>query len=247
MAVQSGQILPTPQAEAKGQRQLGGGSTAVEKGVFALDGVLFDSLDGGPRPVQDLAKAHALPGPHNAQNAAAAYAVTRSAGLDWQEIADAIKTYPGLAHRQEHVEIIDGVAYVNDSKATNADATARALGCYEAICWIAGGQSKEGGLDMVTPYLNRVVHAFLIGDAQDAFAAVLSDRVTVTKSDTLEKAVEQAQQRALEEKSGGCVVLLSPACASFDQFDNFEQRGDVFKALVQNLPGQRDAAGGAAR
>jgi UDP-N-acetylmuramoylalanine--D-glutamate ligase len=218
------------------------GVRALEKGVFAMDGILFDSLDGDLRPILDLADAPALPGAHNAQNAAAAYAVTRSAGLDWQEISDAVKTYPGLAHRQEHVEVIDGVAYINDSKATNADAAARALGCYEAICWIAGGQSKEGGIDPIAPYLNKVVHAFLIGEAQDAFAAVLADRVPVTKSDTLAKAVEQAHQRAQEEKSPGCVVLLSPACASFDQFDNFEQRGDVFKALVQGLPGQHGSA-----
>jgi UDP-N-acetylmuramoylalanine--D-glutamate ligase len=221
------------------------GSLDVQKGVFASGGTLFDSIDGDPRPVLDLAEAQALPGEHNAQNAAAAYAVAKLAGLDWQEVSNAIKTYPGLAHRQERVDVVDGVTYINDSKATNADAAARALGCYDAICWIAGGQSKEGGIEALTPYLGRVVHAFLIGDAQDAFAAVLADKVSVTKSDTLEKAIAQAHQRALEDTSGGCVVLLSPACASFDQFDNFEQRGNAFKALVENLAGQHEAVGGA--
>jgi UDP-N-acetylmuramoylalanine--D-glutamate ligase len=241
----SREIFETLNADTMGRIIPISGSLDVEKGVFASNGTLFDSIDGAPRPVLNLLEARALPGEHNAQNAAAAYAVAKLADLDWQEISNAIKTYPGLAHRQERVDVVDGVTYINDSKATNADAAAKALGCYDAICWIAGGQSKEGGIEALAPYLDRVVHAFLIGEAQDALAAALADKVSITKSGTLEKAITQAHQRALEDTSCRCVVLLSPACASFDQFKNFEQRGNAYKALVQSLVGQHEAAGGA--
>jgi UDP-N-acetylmuramoylalanine--D-glutamate ligase len=219
------------------------GSMSVQNGIFASGGVLFDSIDGDPRPVLNLEEVQALPGDHNAQNAAAAFAVARLIGLDCLEIPNAIKTYPGLAHRQERVGIVDGIEYINDSKATNTEAAARALGCYDSIFWIAGGKSKAGGIEALTPHLDRVVHAFLIGDAQDAFATMLNEKVPITKSGTLKKAIFQAHELALKDASNGSVVLLSPACASYDQFDNFEQRGDAFKALFNNLVGQHEAVG----
>ncbi len=212
------------------------GRGALATGVHVRDGTLFDArAAGGPRAVVELREARALPGEHNAQNAAAAYAAVSAVGIEPERAALAIGSFPGLAHRQELVSVIDGVAYVNDSKATNADAAARALACYDAIYWIAGGRAKEGGLAAVTPHLDRVRHAFLIGEAADAFAAELEGRVAVTRAGTLAEAVRQAKARATANGTPHPVVLLSPACASFDQFRNFEARGDAFRELVRGL------------
>jgi UDP-N-acetylmuramoylalanine--D-glutamate ligase len=176
-----------------------------------------------------------LPGAHNRQNAAAASAVARAFGIDSEIVADGIRGYPGLAHRQEQVAVVDGVAYVNDSKATNPDAVARALACYDAIYWIAGGLPKEGGLKALEPHFHRVRHAFLIGEAADAFARGLEGKVAFTKSMDLATAISQARCRARKEGLKNPVVLLSPACASFDQFTDFEARGDAFRHLVEAL------------
>jgi UDP-N-acetylmuramoylalanine--D-glutamate ligase len=211
----------------------------VAGGVFVRNGIVFDAAygdtGGGAVAVIDLAGAAALPGVHNAQNAAAAYAATRALGIAPADIGRAIATFPGLAHRQERIGVVNGVVFVNDSKATNADAAARALACYEAIYWIAGGRAKEGGLAGVEPYLGRVRHAFVIGEAADAFARTLEGTVPVSRVGTLDRAVAAAAERAAAERVPGAVVLLSPACASFDQFDNFEARGDAFRALVERL------------
>ena len=176
-----------------------------------------------------------LPGSHNRQNAAAAAAVARSLGIESDIIAEGVRSYPGLVHRQERVAVVGGILWVNDSKATNAEAAARAVACYDAVYWIAGGQPKEGGLDAVVPQLHRVRHAFLIGEAAGAFADSLAGRVPCTVSVTLETAVAQAWALARDEAMGDAVVLLSPACASFDQFSDFEARGDAFKQLVGGL------------
>lgn len=208
---------------------------------------MIDDLDGAAETVLDLNTVATLTGIHNHQNAAAAYAAVRSLGLTRTQAVEAIATFPGLAHRQELVAVIDGISYVNDSKATNAEAAARALTSYADIYWIAGGVAKDGGIDSLKEELSSVRHAFLIGDAAEAFAASLENRVANSRSGDLETAVRQARDMALSNGLGG-VVLLSPACASFDQYPNFEVRGDAFKKLVMALPGERAAlpAGGAA-
>ncbi len=211
----------------------------LTSGVFVQDGAVFDALAGEPVEVFRL-NVTSLPGVHNHQNAAAAYAVTRLLGLPPEAIYEAMKTFPGLRHRQFLVRIINGVAYINDSKATNADATARALDCYRNIYWIAGGQPKEGGLDGLDGYMDRIRHAFLIGEAADDFAVWLDKRgVSYSISRTLDRALGEAHHRAQADRGqpgGAGTVLLSPACASYDQFNNFGERGDMFTALVEQLP-----------
>jgi UDP-N-acetylmuramoylalanine--D-glutamate ligase len=208
-------------------------------GAFAEDGVLYEAARHAP--VLDLHGIESLPGEHNWQNAAAAFAAVRELGVASEVAANAIKSFPGLPHRQEVVGRIGGVAYINDSKATNAEAAARALACYDKIYWIAGGRPKEGGLTSVAPYLERVRHAFLIGEAAQAFAQELNGKVPVTLSGDLPHAVAaarlQAERNGATAPDGGQepVVLLSPACASFDQFSNFEARGDAFRALVEAI------------
>jgi UDP-N-acetylmuramoylalanine--D-glutamate ligase len=208
----------------------------VSGGVFALAGKLYDDTGGGGSgPILDLSETRALPGEHNAQNAAAAYATARALGVDWATVCEAIRTFPGLAHRQEVVGVVNGVTYVNDSKATNPDAAARALACYGTIYWIAGGRPKQGPLTALEPYLDQVRHAFLIGEATEVFADALGGRVAVTRAGTLGEAVAAARAAAERDGAAGAVVLLSPACASFDQFKNFEVRGDTFRGLVEAL------------
>jgi len=215
------------------------GASRAMGGVYAADGKLIDDFDGNEEPVLDLRRVPRLPGRHNGQNAAAAYAAARALGVPSAKIVAAIKSFPGLAHRQELVATIDGVTYVNDSKATNADAVANALACYDAIYWIAGGVAKEGGIASLAPLFPRLRHAFLIGKASEEFAATLTGKVPVTRSGDLATAVAAASEIARRDGVAGAVVLLSPAGASFDQFANFEERGDGFRRLVEQLPGAR--------
>jgi UDP-N-acetylmuramoylalanine--D-glutamate ligase len=173
-----------------------------------------------------------LQGPHNAQNVAAALASCKQLGLSYQSILEAFRTYPGLPHRMERVRELNGTLFVNDSKATNAEAAAPALAAYPRIRWIAGGQAKTKELGATADHLGHVVHAYTIGEAGPMFAALLREaRVVVTEAETLENAVK----RAAEDSQAGEVVLLSPACASFDQFRDFEARGEAFRALVGAL------------
>ena len=211
-----------------GHRRVGGG-------VFARDGVLWDAIDGEPKPVLHLSAARAVPGAHNAQNAAAAYAAVRSLGVEGSIAAKAILDFPGLAHRQECIAEVAGVIYVNDSKATNGDAAGRAMSTYENIYWIAGGRPKEDGLDAVSPWLDRIRHAFLIGEAEEAFARALEGKVSVSRCGTLDRAFTAASSMANADRLSRPVVLLSPACASFDQFPNFEARGDAFRMMVEAI------------
>jgi len=211
-----------------GRRRVGGGA-------YADEGILWDAIDGEPKGMVDLTRARALPGEHNGQNAAAAYVVARSLGVDIDQIIASILDFPGLAHRQERIATVRGVTYVNDSKATNGDAAVRALGSYEHVYWIAGGRPKEDGLAAVAPMLSRVRRAFLIGEAEDAFAAELQGNVPATRCGTLDAAFAAARAAAEADADARPVVLLSPACASFDQFPNFEARGDAFRALVEGL------------
>ncbi|HYC12943.1 MAG TPA: UDP-N-acetylmuramoyl-L-alanine--D-glutamate ligase [Stellaceae bacterium] len=212
---------------------------AVAGGVYVVDGVLTDATQAKPAPVMEMRRAPRLPGRHNWQNAAAAFATVRRVGIGVEAAIDGIATFPGLAHRQELVATIDGVRYVNDSKATNADAAAKALACYDAIYWIAGGLAKEGGIVSLEPFFPRMRHAFLIGAAAASFAATLGRAVPHSEVGDLATAVAAASAMARAEGIAGAVVLLSPACASFDQFANFEVRGDAFRALVAKLPGAR--------
>src|SRR5229473_1749685 len=204
-------------------------------GVYAEGGWLVDAIGREPMAVLDLALAERLPGSHNWQNAAAAYAAARSVGVAIEHAAGAIRSFPGLAHRQELVDMIDGVRYINDSKATNADAAEKALACYEAIYWIAGGLPKAGGITSLGPYFRRLRHAYLIGTATEEFAATLGNSVPFTRCGDLATATAAAAERARRDGVPGAVVLLSPACASYDQFAHFEARGDAFRALVAGL------------
>ncbi|MGE0259118.1 MAG: UDP-N-acetylmuramoyl-L-alanine--D-glutamate ligase [Alphaproteobacteria bacterium] len=206
-------------------------------GVYAEGGWLIDATGERPERVLDLAEAERLPGSHNAQNAAAAFAATRALGVGREVAAAAIRSFPGLAHRQELVGTIGGIRYINDSKATNADATEKALACYDAIYWIIGGLPKAGGIASLTPYFGRVRRAYLIGAATEEFAATLGDTVPFTRCGELAAALAAAHADAQRDRVTGAVVLLSPACASYDQFPNFEVRGDRFRELVAELSG----------
>jgi UDP-N-acetylmuramoylalanine--D-glutamate ligase len=190
-------------------------------------------------PALDLKQVPTLPGVHNWQNAAAAFAACKALGAEAPVIAACMRSFPGLPHRQEAIAVIDDIHWINDSKATNANAAAKALACYDTIYWIAGGQAKEGGLAGLDPHFARIAHAFLIGEAEDAFAKFLAGKVPSTRCGDLAGAVEAAHALAHREGRADAVVLLSPACASFDQFENFEARGDAFRALVEVLPGER--------
>jgi UDP-N-acetylmuramoylalanine--D-glutamate ligase len=183
-------------------------------------------------PAFSTAGAAALPGTHNAQNAAAAAAMARALDVPEDAIAEGIRTYPGLPHRQAEIAKVDGVRFVNDSKATNADAASRAMACYEGFVWIAGGIAKAGGIESLAPLFPRVKKAFLIGQDAASFAAVLNAHgVANDVVETLERAVPAALWHA--RATGAEVILLSPAAASFDQFKSFEHRGDVFTALAK--------------
>jgi UDP-N-acetylmuramoylalanine--D-glutamate ligase len=214
----------------------------VPGGISAATGILIDDCDGRATPIIDLRTLPHLPGRHNWQNACAAYATGRAAGIPSEIICSALKSYPGLAHRQELIAEIDDIAYVNDSKATNADAVEKALVCYETIYWILGGQAKEGGITSLAPLFSRIEKAFLIGEASEEFAATLGAKVPFERCETLDVALAQARAAALADRKADAVVLLSPACASWDQFDSFEHRGDVFRQLVAALPGKRRSA-----
>jgi UDP-N-acetylmuramoylalanine--D-glutamate ligase len=205
--------------------------------VGAAGTKLVDRTNGEARVVLDLKDAPDLPGRHNAQNAAAAYAAARALGLAPDVIAAAMKTYRSLPHRLERVATIDGVTYVNDSKATSPEATVWALTSYDKVIWIGGGLSKEVGYDALIPYLPKITHAFLVGKAAPEIAAFLDrHKIPHTTTDTIERAVPAAHAKA-KEASSVKVVLLSPACASFDQYRSFEKRGDDFRVQVKKLGG----------
>lgn len=172
-----------------------------------------------------------LQGPHNAQNVAAARAAANALGIDEAIIEQALRTYPGLPHRMERVRELGGVLYVNDSKATNPTSTAPALAAYPTIHWILGGQAKTNDLDACAPHFDHVRAAYTIGEAGPMFAAILKDVVPVSECQLLENAVIAASKAAV----AGETVLLSPACASFDQFRDFEARGDAFRMAVEAL------------
>jgi UDP-N-acetylmuramoylalanine--D-glutamate ligase len=199
-------------------------------GVWAEGHVLRDD-DGA---ILDLRGAPALPGSHNAQNAAAAAAACRVLGLSRSEIAGGLTTFGGLPHRQERVAEANGIVFVNDSKATNADSAARALASYDRVVWIAGGESKEGGIESLASFFPRIARAFLIGrDAAVLARTLAAHGIPHEIAGTLDVAVPAAAAAAFA--GAAPVVLLSPACASWDQFAGFDARGDRFRDLVRAL------------
>jgi UDP-N-acetylmuramoylalanine--D-glutamate ligase len=185
----------------------------------------------GADEIADQSHWPSLQGPHNAENASAAIAACRMLGLAEANIEQALRTYPGLPHRMERVREKDGVFYVNDSKATNPTATAPALAAFPSIRWILGGQAKTDNLDECARHFGHVRSAYTIGESGELFARLLAPYMPVHECNTLENAVN----RAAEDSQPGDTVLLSPACASFDQFRDFEQRGDRFSDLVGAL------------
>jgi UDP-N-acetylmuramoylalanine--D-glutamate ligase len=187
---------------------------------------------GEAAPAADLGSARALRGAHNGQNAAFAYAAARTLGVERERIARAFASFPGLAHRMEEVGRIGRVVFINDSKATNADAAEKALLSFHDVHWILGGRPKAGGVESLRPLFPRVAKAYLIGEAEDEFARTLAGAVPFVRSGTLGAAIEAAAGDAARSPTKEPAVLLSPACASFDQFANFEARGDAFRALV---------------
>ena len=209
--------------------------------VTARKGFLAEWRHGRQVAAIDLRPMLTLPGPHNHQNACAAYAAARSLGIAPRSIEAALSTYPGLPHRSQLIATWRGIRIVNDSKATNADAAAKALGSFERIRWIAGGRPKDGGIEALKPLFPRVASAYLIGEAAPAFAAILGDTPHAITG-TLDAAVRAALADARE----GEVVLLAPACASFDQYESFEHRGRAFEAAVRALIGAVDGQVGQA-
>jgi len=206
--------------------------SGVRPADFWADG--FDLCSSALGRIFDLRHARALAGAHNAQNAAAATAMALALGVSHEKIADGLRSFAGLPHRQEQIATIAGVRFINDSKATNADSAARALGCYDRVVWIAGGIAKAGGIASLHEYFPRVAEALLIGRDAAAFAATLQEAgVACRIVDTLDAAVPAAFEAA-RRLEAPC-VLLSPACASFDQFSGFEERGERFRGSVVAL------------
>lgn len=218
---------------------------ALGRGVYAIDGVLYESTDAQTVRAGDLKPLATLAGAHNWQNAAAAYAAGRALGYPRDKILAAFETFPGLEHRMEVVAERDDMMFVNDSKATNADAAGKALAAYDDIYWIAGGRPKEGGIASLEPLFGHIRRAYLIGEAAVDFGRTLDGKVPFRDCRTLDAAVAEATRDAVaESERGRRVILLSPACASFDQFSGFEERGDAFRRAV--MRGEPRREGGAA-
>ncbi len=217
-----------------------------DDGVVVIDGVLHERAGGRTMTGMDLSAAKALRGEHNWQNAAAAWAACRALRLNGNLVAAGLRSFGGLAHRMEQLGEIDGVLFVNDSKATNADAAARSLASFPDIYWIAGNRPKEGGIEPLAPLFGQVRQAFLIGEGAQAFAETLARHgVAHEICGTMAQAVARAFAAARTARKSGLarrpVVLLAPAGASFDQYPSFDARGEHFRALVKGL--RADAAG----
>jgi UDP-N-acetylmuramoylalanine--D-glutamate ligase len=190
---------------------------------------------GGER-IADLAGIPTLRGRHNAQNAAAAVAAALALGISAADIQRGLSTFPGLPHRLEEIGRKGKVLFVNDSKATNADSADKALASFPGhIFWILGGKAKEGGVTPLMRYFPKIAKAYLIGEATEEFARVLDGKVVYERCGTLEVATANAAADAAASSAAEPIVLLSPACASFDQYRNFEIRGDHFRKLVKDL------------
>lgn len=203
-------------------------------GIAVVDGKLVDATCDPARDILDLTTLRSLRGPHNWQNIAAAYGAALAVGAKVDDIIAGIESFPGLAHRQERVGTFENVIFINDSKATNAEAAEKALTVFENIYWIAGGKPKDDGLSRLGDVLGQVKKAYLIGEAADRFARELDGKVEIAVPRLLGSALGEAFRDA---KASGkpATVLLSPAAASFDQYKDFEARGDAFRHLVDEL------------
>lgn len=208
----------------------------LSDGYYAQGSQIIEAATGAAASIANLAGINTLKGSHNAQNAAAAIAACRAVGVSSDEIRAGLASFPGLKHRMQPVARAGRVTFVNDSKATNAEAAAPALSSYERIFWIAGGLPKAGGIASLAPLFPRIVKAYLIGEAAPEFAATLGEAVPFEISGTLDRAIAHAASDATAD-GGEAAVMLSPACASFDQFRNFEIRGEIFVSLVAELDG----------
>src|SRR6201999_3499462 len=206
-------------------------------GVYVERETIWRAAGGARSEIAAIGGIGSLRGLHNAQNAACASAAAQALGVGHQVLQDGLRSFPGLAHRMEQVGRLGDVLFVNDSKGTNADATAHALSSFADIFWIAGGKPKAGGITSLTGYFPRIRKAYLIGEAAPEFAGTLGATVPHEISQTLDVAVANAARDAEAAGLKEAVVLLSPACASFDQYRNFEIRGAKFRDLVQALPG----------
>ncbi len=226
-------------SEARGQPLRRVKSLEPHAGEYGLhlNAVAYADANGQLDSIASLNGIGSLRGRHNAQNAVAAYAATKDF-IKHDDYQNSFSTFPGLAHRMEEIGRIGRVLFINDSKATNADSAEKALTSWPGgIFWIVGGKAKDGGIEPLRDYFPRVVKAYLIGEATEAFASQLGSAVSVEKCGVLEVAVAKATADAAASSVSEPVVLLSPACASYDQYKNFEQRGDHFRRLVMALPG----------
>jgi UDP-N-acetylmuramoylalanine--D-glutamate ligase len=204
---------------------------------ICLEGETIVRVAGGARTrIASIEDIGSLRGLHNAQNAACASAAAIALGVSTDVLQQGLRSFPGLAHRMEQIGRNGRALFINDSKGTNADAAARALSSFKDIFWIAGGKPKTGGIESLREFFPRIRKAYLIGEAAQEFAATLGS-IPHEISKTLEEAVPHAARDAEASGVTEPVVLLSPACASFDQFPNFEKRGDRFRELAQALPG----------
>jgi UDP-N-acetylmuramoylalanine--D-glutamate ligase len=219
----------------------------VGRGVYVLDGVLYDGLNSSPAEIADLKAVASLPGAHNWENAAVAYAAVRGFVRDPKAIGRTFASFPGLPHRIEAVGRIGKARFYNDSKGTNADAAAKALDAFPAdIHWIAGGVPKAGGIESLKRWFPRLARAYLIGEAAPEFAKTLEAAgVPVEINGTLQAATRSALDHATLGEGDAPVVLLSPACASFDQFRDYEDRGDQFRTIVRSIARAEGAAAAA--
>ncbi len=212
------------------------GRKSLGRGVYVIKGTLYSALGDKTLKIANLSKAKGLEGEHNWQNAAAAFAAVAALGIEPRHIGDAILSFPGLEHRMETIGTVGPVRFVNDSKATNADAAKQALKAYDNIYWIAGGQAKVGGIETLSGLFQNISKAYLIGEAADDFKKTLDAETVLNKiSGSLDQAVMCATRDALNSKVENPIVLLSPACASFDQFKSFERRGDAFRMACQKI------------
>ncbi|MFC6196825.1 UDP-N-acetylmuramoyl-L-alanine--D-glutamate ligase [Ponticaulis profundi] len=208
---------------------------ALGRGISVVEGRLFDSQNGRAIQIGDLRDIETLPGKHNHQNAAAAYAACRALGLQPNMIMEAMRSFPGLAHRQEVIGKIGRTTFINDSKATNGQAAVQALKSYPKVFWIGGGVAKSDGLEDVQPFFGHIEKAYLIGEAQKQFSKELGNTVPHMLCGTLKRAVVEALHDANASDEEDPIVLLSPACASFDQFKDFEARGEAFRQIVWSM------------
>jgi UDP-N-acetylmuramoylalanine--D-glutamate ligase len=211
--------------------------SSLTDGYFAEGSHILRAAGGKSYPVAELAGIGSLRGVHNAQNAACAVAACVALGIDLPAIQKGLRSFPGLAHRMQQVGRKGNVLFVNDSKATNADSAAKALASFHDIFWIAGGKPKTGGIDSLAGFFPRIRKAYLIGEAAKEFTRTLDGKVPYEIDGVLSAAINAASRDAEASGLKEPVVLLSPACASFDQYPNFEVRGKAFIDAVMAISG----------